>query len=249
MEAVALLMESANLSLDDVTVVDKVGVTAAKRWTLRFAGRDARHAALRAGLLLAALRDDSVWKKIEVKALAGEVVPLYVAADKNPKTVRTEVASKRFVEELRKRLPNISWRLQREEGIVSVGYQQVVKVEAESNSRVELRFNDPAVRDNGLTRQALQEVWDAVSSDVSVRGSSEYSCWDAGGQTEQDLVELECSIVAALSVGSPETEVRNHREHVVYVSDCRVAGDAYDHSGFASLLRGVGTHALGHCVG
>lgn len=156
-KALEPLLPSATLSLGDVVVLEKPGVTAAKRWTLRFAGRDVRHAARRAGLLFAALRDDGGRKNVEVKSVAGENVPLYVAPDKGPKTVRTEVAGKRFLNELTKRLPLIGWRLPREEGVISGGYQQVVKVEVESSSTVELHFNDLAMRDIGLTRQTLQD--------------------------------------------------------------------------------------------
>lgn len=187
MEAIEQLLASANLSLDDVVVLEKPGVTAAKWWTLRFVGRDARHAARRAGLLLAALRDDSGWKKVKVKLVGGEIVPLYLAPDKSPKTVRTEVAGKRYVNEFRQRLPQIGWRSQMEEGVISLisaGYQQVVKVEAQLSSTVELRFNDPGLRDNGLMRQVLQEAWDTVSSDVSVRWGSWPSGWDPGCQAQ-----------------------------------------------------------------
>lgn len=56
--------------------------------------------------------------------------------------------------------------------MVSAGYYHIVKVEAESSSKVELRFNDAAMRNQRFTRQMIQEAWDVVSSDVSVWWSS-----------------------------------------------------------------------------
>lgn len=72
------LVEVAALSLDDVSVADKPVVTAAKRWTLKLAGRDARQAAWQAGMCLAALRDGNGWKTV-----AGEMAPLFVAPDES----------------------------------------------------------------------------------------------------------------------------------------------------------------------
>lgn len=91
--------------------------------------------------------------------MAGVLAPLYVFPDKSPKTVWAEIVSRRLVNELRHCLPRVRWRLQREEGVIRAGYQQIVKVEA----------NDPAMRAQGLTRQAIQDAWDAVFSDVGVR--------------------------------------------------------------------------------
>lgn len=56
-------------------------------------------------MLLAALRDGSGWKNIEVNTVADELAPLFVAPDKSPKTVTTEIAGKRLVQELRKQMP------------------------------------------------------------------------------------------------------------------------------------------------
>lgn len=68
------------------------------------AGREAHHAAHRAGLMLAALRDGNGWKSLEVKTATGETAP-YIAPHKSPKTVKTQIAGKRLVQELRKQRP------------------------------------------------------------------------------------------------------------------------------------------------
>lgn len=41
----------------------------------------------------------------------------------------------------------MNWRPQCEEGVICAGYQQIVKVEAESSPHVKLRFNDTALGD------------------------------------------------------------------------------------------------------
>lgn len=118
MAGVETLVEAA--SLDDKLVVDKPGVMLAKSWTIRRAGRDGRHAAPIASFLLEALRDGNGWKIVEVKASARETASLSVAPDKSPKTVKTEIAWKRLIQELRKQRPRVNSRLQHEEGVICV---------------------------------------------------------------------------------------------------------------------------------
>lgn len=56
----------------------------------------------------------------------------------------------------------MSWRLQREDGLMCMGYQQIVRAEAESSSQVELCFNGKALAGQGITR-------DSASAGVCVR--------------------------------------------------------------------------------
>lgn len=114
-------------------LVDKSGVKAAKRRTIRLVGRDTRHVARRAGMFVAALRDGNGWKTVVVKAGAGERAPLYDSADKSSTGVKTEIAVQRLVQELRRQRPQTSWRLHCGEGVVLAGYQHMVKIEAESS--------------------------------------------------------------------------------------------------------------------
>lgn len=67
-------------------------------------------------------------------ARQASTAPLCIAPDKNPKMVRTEVAGNKLLGEFRAQLPQVSWRLLREEGVISTGYQQVLRVLAESSA-------------------------------------------------------------------------------------------------------------------
>lgn len=91
------------------------GVIVAKRWTLEIKGRDARIAARRVSMVMGALRDEAVQRRVEVESAAGERVSLFIAPGKNPKMVRTEVAWKKLLGELRSRAPSAGRRLLREE--------------------------------------------------------------------------------------------------------------------------------------
>lgn len=95
MVALEPLIEAAAFSLEDVSVVDKPGVTTTCRWTIKLAGRDARRAARLAGVLVAAMRGGSGWKKVEVTTVAGEIAALYVALGRSPKTLKIEIPGKR----------------------------------------------------------------------------------------------------------------------------------------------------------
>lgn len=170
--ALAPLLEAANLTLDDVHVRPPQGMTVARRWTLEMQGRDKRTAARKAAQLLSALRVDGSWRAVQVQGPDNTKGDLYIAMDKNPRMIRTEMSGKKLVAELKRRHPQKSWRLLKSEGIVCAGYQQVVKVVAESSSDIRLEYNQKALDDQGIQRETIQESWEAVAELISVRWSS-----------------------------------------------------------------------------
>lgn len=151
------------------------GETVAKRW---IKGRDQRAAARRVAILLGALRGGSGWRGVEVESASGELVPLRVAPDKHLCVVRTEVAGKKYINAMRTMFPEVSWRLLREEGVISVGCQQVVRIVAKSSTDVRLQFSAKAFGDQRRRMQDLQAFWDAVAATMSVQPSSYHG---AGG--------------------------------------------------------------------
>lgn len=167
------LLAAANLDLDDIHVRGPPGMTVARRWTVEVQGRDKRTAARKASQLLGAMRDGSgAWRKTEVKGPDDSVGTLYLAADKNPRMIRTEMAAKKLVAEMRRVHPQTSWRLLKSEGVVCAGYQQVVKVIAESSSDVRMEYNMKAMNEHGITKEMVMACWGAVAETVSVRWSS-----------------------------------------------------------------------------
>lgn len=59
------------------------------------------------------------------------------------------MAGKKFLTELRARQPQVTWRLLREEGVLSAGYQKVVRLFAESSTQVRLEYNMKAFEGQG----------------------------------------------------------------------------------------------------
>lgn len=166
------LVEAANFALDDIGTQGHAGTTVAKRWAIVVLRRGQRTAARRAAMLLGALRGGNAWRKVEVESAAGERVTLYMAPDKNPHTVKTEGSGNKFSAELKVRQPQVGWRLLREEGILSAGYQNVVRIVAESSTLLRLEYNTKALADQGLQKADMQSAWAAVAGAVNVQWSS-----------------------------------------------------------------------------
>lgn len=101
--------------------------------------------------------------------VAHGLAPLFVAPDKSPKMVKIEIVGKRLIQELRKQMQQVSWRLQRDGGVICAGYQHVARIGPVSSSQVELRFNDKALDDQQLARKDVQRAWDSASAGVRVR--------------------------------------------------------------------------------
>lgn len=98
-------------------------------------------------MLLGAPREESGWRKVEVEGAVGERFPLYISPDKNPSIVKTEAAGTKILVELKARQPQVGWRLVREEGIVSAGYQKVVRIVVDSSMQVRFEYNMQALAD------------------------------------------------------------------------------------------------------
>lgn len=144
-------------------VVEKPRIAVAKRWTIKVAGRDVRHSARRVGMLVAALRDGDGWRTVEVWCMC---LPA-----SRPRPSRWNLPARSSSRSCGRCAPRSVGACSARTGVVCVGYQKVVKVEAESSSHIELRFNDQAMTDHGLKREEVQRAWDAMSSGISVRWS------------------------------------------------------------------------------
>lgn len=85
-------------------------------------------------MLLAALRDGAV---------PAAVAPWYLSPDRYPKTVNAEIASRRFIQEVRKQHLDFSRRLQHGEGVVCTGDMQLVKIQVDSSRTLRYVCRDP----------------------------------------------------------------------------------------------------------
>lgn len=162
--ALAGLLRQCNVPSDQVRFVAPRGQTAAQRWTVRFLG-EPRLAARRAAQVIGGLRgDDGEWIPLEVASATGlERCRLYVGVDKSPKQTRTEVMGKRLASMARELRPDLQWRLLRDEGVVCVGYQRILKVVADPTATT-LQFAAEGVVQYGIDKAAFTKRWETVSA-------------------------------------------------------------------------------------
>lgn len=153
-------------------------------------------------MILCALRDGSGWRKVNVESAAIERVPLYIAPDKEPRMVRTEVVGKKLLGLLRPRMRSVGWRLLREEGAISAGYQQVFRVVLESSTCVRFEFSQKALDEQKkLERKDLLAAWAAVGS-CPVELLVEWRRWARPSSAACGGTQGPCSIPTRRCAGS-----------------------------------------------
>lgn len=162
--AIERLLVRCNIPREHVRLDAPRGQTAAQRWTIRFLG-EPRLAARRAAQVFAALRGaDGEWMSLEVMGTTGmERSRLYLGLDKSPKQTRVEVMGKRLASLARSLRPELRWRLLREEGVVCVGFQRVLKVIVEPDSS-KLQFAAEGIRDHGIDKDMFVRRWEAEAA-------------------------------------------------------------------------------------
>lgn len=109
-------------------------------------------------MLFGALSEGSGWRRVDGPSATGEQVPSYISPHKIPKMIKIEVVGKRFVQEMRKQIPQIGCRLLWGEEVVCAGCQHIVRIEAGSSSDIEMLFNSKAIADQRLGFQAFRDA-------------------------------------------------------------------------------------------
>lgn len=120
--------------------------------------------------------------------------------------VKTEIASKHLVQELCKQRSHVNWRLQCEDGVICARYQQIVRVEAESSTYIELRCNEKALEDQHITCQEVQQDG-GLRRPASVSGGVPSAAGAAQEARPGSLGELERTLTRGHSID----EVRQRR--------------------------------------
>lgn len=72
-------------------------------------------------------------------------------------------------------MPQVAWRLLREEGIIGARYQQVLCVVAESSACVRIECHQKAMADQRSQRSELQAAWEVVEGTVELLTPGEAS--------------------------------------------------------------------------
>ena len=74
------------------------------------------------------LRHEGSWRSFEVKTVAGRTASLYVGKDKNPHTVRTEIAGKRLLQTAKEVAPLQDWFFNKQQGMLMAAWTPVAKL-------------------------------------------------------------------------------------------------------------------------
>lgn len=136
--------------------------TVSKNWTIQFAGAPGL-AGNRAKKAFQLLQDENGnWREIHVTTPADRTVRVYVNPDKSPKQKLTESSAKRLLKAVRE-VHGGNCHLLRREGIVTINWQHVVRVDPQPDRSVKLRWNPPMVAHHNLNKDRVTAVFNNSS--------------------------------------------------------------------------------------
>jgi len=128
-------------------------------WHLKFNAGDIRTATRRADQLLDNLRDDEGnWAKPTVR-VQDQDINLFIGADKSPRQIKQEIWGKRLLAAVRSVMPQRSFRLLREEGVIVSGAQRLVRLQVTPEAASDLSFNEAVATTMGFDCAQLRTLW------------------------------------------------------------------------------------------
>ena len=142
---------------------------ASQRWVLRFRGPCPRSAARKAAKAFGLQKDaEGAWEDIHCKTPTGQLAKVYISKDKSPKAQKLEMHTKRLHKTLCSLLPDIpSWKIYKDlaGGIVSIGWQRVVKVDLVSKSLPPtLLFNEKCCTELGIAKETVKKAFEGFKA-------------------------------------------------------------------------------------
>ena len=145
------------------------GAGLARRFLLKFKG-EGNIGAQSAATALASLREEDPdsqepkWKELWAKGPSGSDLRVYVGPDKSPKQERTEILSKRLAGILKPRLPTKDVFARRVEGVITIDWVPMVRVEVVSQSEVQIKWNKDFETENpGINKGEILEAFNSNS--------------------------------------------------------------------------------------
>lgn len=170
LECIRELLESANVRAEAVQVTTPQDQKLANRWFIRPAGAE-RDAARKVDLLLSHFRtSDGKWRSFEAEVAEGRICTCWLDADKSPKMVRQEIATKQLLGVFKASAPERAWRAVRAKGHICTGQQIVAKVEVSEDAPPELQWNQRVVPT--LTNFPKEEIVAAWGAKQAASGAS-----------------------------------------------------------------------------
>ena len=139
------------------------GAALSRRFVVRFVGEQTS-AARRCRMAFEALRNsDGSWVQLEVELPTGGKTTVYAAPDKN----KQQAARERFSKHLQKAIQATTDQpvhLVRRDGLCTVSWTQVVKVEPLEDGTCHLRFNGDACTKFGLDKDKIKTKFEEFAS-------------------------------------------------------------------------------------
>lgn len=132
---------------------------------MKFSG-EPRKAARRVDSFLEQLRGPGGWKDVSACLPSGGSERISIGPDKNTKTVRTEVQTKKLHNVLSQLYPQHTFYPQRRDGVVAANYRPVVKLDVRPEG-TKLLFNQIVLTDMGIDKAAVLAAWEAAAAPAS----------------------------------------------------------------------------------
>ena len=153
--------------------VEVEGMPAAKIFVLRF--KDGGESAKKQ--IKKVLDDQRIdakeWKKHTVKDTSDNAVPAWINPDKNNKTIKLEVSIKKLLELLRKHHADNRYECaDRQEGVVTSQWRNLVRVQANSSTDVKLLWNRAVAAEKKVDCDAIEKDFIA---ELGFGGKTEWS--------------------------------------------------------------------------
>ena len=100
------------------------------------------------------------WKRFEFVTPTKRTVPVFIARDKNPAQVKTELACRRMLDTVKKLYPSREWYAIKHEGMISSNWTPLLKLAAnEGTAPTTIRFNNPGCAELEISRQDVEEAF------------------------------------------------------------------------------------------
>eukprot|EP00930_Biecheleria_cincta_P088016 TRINITY_DN7725_c0_g1_i1.p3 TRINITY_DN7725_c0_g1~~TRINITY_DN7725_c0_g1_i1.p3 ORF type:complete len:208 (+),score=41.86 TRINITY_DN7725_c0_g1_i1:814-1437(+) len=143
----------------------------AKYWVVQFTAETIT-AARQAKKALQLLNREGVFKQLHVTSPDGKIVKAYASRDKNEKSKRTEVLSKRLLNAAKANHPTQDWSMLMRSGVVAIGWDRIVKVEPSSDGSYKLWWDADMVESYKLSKEGIETKFKEL-----VAGSADTTNW------------------------------------------------------------------------
>lgn len=161
-EAIRLMLGGADVQARDGTLEAPLGAKVSARWVLQLKG-EARKATRRADNFVEQLRGPGDSRDVKAQLPSGGTERTFISPDKNLKTARTEMHTKKAKGVLARLCPRRTFCPQRRDGVVGTRYKQIVKLDVREDGTT-LVFNESVLREMEIDKSDIFRAWESESA-------------------------------------------------------------------------------------